>query len=397
MLFNHARASRLMKKYGVEILIASTPENVTYMTDFWSWSHWCLKGTQTYAVLSLDEKIKPYIVTPISEMDQAVMEETCWIKDFVTFGTFFLENPAGASLSQTEKNFTSIMASTPHKADALTALGESLQERGLTKGKIALDRMNIPPAIWQTIQKKLPDVEWVDGSPLLREIRAVKTPEEVKRLEESIAITEKSLLNAIKHIREGVTELAVARAYLDTIAQEGAVSILTCIGAGVRSGFPNVIPADYRIQKGDLIRFDIGCVYKNYYSDTARIAVLGRPTEKQRSYYAAVKLGEDRGLKLIRPEAKAADIFAESVRGVREAGIPHYRRGHVGHGIGIECYDIPSLSPVSGHLLEEGMVLNIETPYYELGFGGVQVEDTLVVTEDGYRLLTQCNRELLVL
>jgi Xaa-Pro aminopeptidase len=69
----------------------------------------------------------------------------------------------------------------------------------------------------------------------------------------------------------------------------------------------------------------------------------------------------------------------------------------VGHGIGIECYDPPFLNPTSGHILEEGMVVNVETPYYELGFGGVQVEDTLVVTKNGYQLFTKADRNLFVL
>jgi Xaa-Pro aminopeptidase len=82
---------------------------------------------------------------------------------------------------------------------------------------------------------------------------------------------------------------------------------------------------------------------------------------------------------------------------VREAGIPHFRRHHAGHGIGIEPYEPPFLTETSEEILEEGMVLNVETPYYEMGFGGVQLEDTIVITNDGYRPLTKLNRDLLVL
>lgn len=396
MLLNKERALRIMEKYGVEAIVASTPENVTYLTDFWSVSHRIIPGTQTYAVLPRMLKTPPFIVTPVSEMDQSAMEEDCWINDYTTFGTFYLESPSGAALSKEAKKLHDLMVSSKHKADAVTALVEALQERGFTRGKVALDAVNIPPALLQAIQKRLPDVEWVDGYALLREIRAVKSSEEIKRLEESIGLTEKAFLKSIEKITEGATEREISQAYLDTIAEGGGVSILTCVGGGTRSAFPNVIPSDGRIRPGDLVRYDIGCVLKDYYSDTARMAVLGKPTEKQRSYYEAVKIGEDEGLKRIRPGAKAAEIFAAAVRAVRQNGIPHYKRGHVGHGIGIECYDLPHLSPISDQVLEEGMVINIETPYYELGFGGVQIEDTLVVTKDGYRMLTQCSRELFV-
>ena len=398
MLLNRERALRLMEKYDVEAIVASTPENVTYLTDFWSVSHRIIKGTQTYAELPRMMKIPPFVVTPLSELDQAAMEEECWVSDFVIFGVFYFERSSEARfLSKAEEKLQNLLRSLKPKADAATALVEALQERGLTKGRIGLDGMNLPLSLYQTLQRRLPEVEWVDGYALLREIRAVKTPAEIERLQASIALTEKAFLHSLRKIREGATEGEVAQAFWEVLSAHGGVPILTCVGGGSRSAFPNVIPSGYRIQRGDLIRYDIGCLLRDYYSDTARIAVLGKPSEKQRRYYEAVKLGESEGLKRIRPGAKAADIFATAVQAVRENGIPHYKRGHVGHGIGIECYDIPHLSPISDHILEEGMVINIETPYYELGFGGVQIEDTVVVTPEGYRMLSQCDRELFLL
>jgi len=397
MLINKERAYRGMKKHGVDAIVASMPENVTYLTDFWSLSHWVLKGTPTYAVLPSDEKKAPFVVTSISDLDLAADQEDCWIKEFITFGTFYVESPKGTALSTTEKRLENLLSSTKHKEDAVTALAGSLLDKGLAKGRIAIDEMNITPTLYRTIQKRLPDAEIIDGYPILREIRAVKTQEELNRIQRSTEITEKAFLKAIGIIREGTIELEIAQTFHTALTEEGAIPAISCIGAGYRGGFPNVVPSNYRVKKGDLIRFDIGCIYKQYYSDTARIAVLGKATEKQSAYYHAVKVGEDRGIELVRPGARASQIFEETVKRVREAGIPHYRRGHVGHGIGIECYDPPFFTPTSDHILEEGMVFNIETPYYELGFGGVQVEDTLVVTKNGYRFLTKCDRNLFVL
>jgi Xaa-Pro aminopeptidase len=397
MLIHKQRVAQVMKKYGVDVLVASMPENVTYLTDYWSLSHWLLKGTQTYAVFPADEKIPPYIVASVSDLDLAAIQENCWVKDFVAFGKFFVEVLPQSALSLEEQRLSKLLTTAKKKEDAATALSESLSERGLARGKIALDEMNIPVPLYRTLQEKLPGAEVIGGYPLLREIRAVKTSEEVKILEEAVEITENAFHKALKSIREGIRESEIAHIFTTTIAEQGALPMLTCIGAGYRSAFPNVQASDYRVKKGDFIRFDIGCLYKNYYSDTARMAVLGKPTEKQRSYYQAIKEGEDRALALIRPGARAVELFEAAVKGTREAGIPHYQRGHVGHGIGIECYDIPFLNPTSGHVLEEGMVLNVETPYYELGFGGVQVEDTLVVTKNGYRFLTKADRNLYVL
>jgi Xaa-Pro aminopeptidase len=397
MLVHKTRVKEIMKRNGVDVLVASMPENVTYLTDFWSLSHWLLKGTQTYAVIPADEKIAPYIVTSMSDLDMAADQEDCWIRDFVSFGKFFIETPSGTAPTPTETRLRDLLSRAPGKADALSALAESLNERNLARGRLALDELNIPFPLADSIKARLPGLEIIPGYPLLREIRSVKTPEEVARLERAADITEKAFFRALSFIREGASEAEIAHVYNTAVAEQGALPILTCIGAGPRSGLPNVAPsAASRVKRGDLIRFDVGCLYRNYYADTARIAVLGPPNSKQKDYYHAMVAGEELAIARVRPGVRAPEIFETAVQGVRRAGIPHYRRSHVGHGIGIECYDPPFLNPSSAHVLEEGMVLNVETPYYELGFGGVQIEDTLVVTPNGSRALTQAGKELFV-
>ncbi len=101
-------------------------------------------------------------------------------------------------------------------------------------------------------------------------------------------------------------------------------------------------------------------------------------------------------LEVLRPGVTAREVFEAAVRATREAGIPGYRRHHVGHGVGLDTYDPPLLDATTETVLEPGMVLEIETPYYELGFGGVQVEDTVLVTDAGCRLLTRTPRELAI-
>jgi Xaa-Pro dipeptidase len=125
-----------------------------------------------------------------------------------------------------------------------------------------------------------------------------------------------------------------------------------------------------------------------YASDIARMVVVGEASEKLRRYYHAVWRGLDAAASLLRPGARVRDIYAAAVGSVREAGIPHYTRTHCGHGIGIENYDWPLIDADSEELLEEGMVVCLETPYYELGWGGVQVEDTFLITESGARRFT---------
>jgi Xaa-Pro aminopeptidase len=119
----------------------------------------------------------------------------------------------------------------------------------------------------------------------------------------------------------------------------------------------------------------------------------------ERRIYEALLAGIEKELELIHPGATACEIFEQTVAEIRRAGIPHFERHHVGHGIGIAGagYEPPLLGPADQTTLQPGMILCVETPYVELGFGCLQVEDMLVVTQNGYRLLTHTDRSLRVL
>ena len=120
---------------------------------------------------------------------------------------------------------------------------------------------------------------------------------------------------------------------------------------------------------------------------------------KAAAYYDALLAGQDRALGMVGPGATGDEIFNATVQEVRRRGIPHYNRQHVGHGMGLALggYDGPRLAPGDHAPLEPGMVLAVEAPYYELGLGGLQVEDTVLVTEDGCRRWTAMSRNLEIL
>jgi Xaa-Pro aminopeptidase len=143
----------------------------------------------------------------------------------------------------------------------------------------------------------------------------------------------------------------------------------------------------------------VGVHYEGYTSDVARCFVFKRAGDKERRIHDAILAGLEKALELIRPGAAACEIFDATVAEVRRAGIPHFDRHHVGHGIGIAGagYELPLLGPAEHTPLQPGMILCVETPYVELGFGCLQVEDMLVVTQNGYRLLTHTDHNLQVL
>jgi Xaa-Pro dipeptidase len=155
-------------------------------------------------------------------------------------------------------------------------------------------------------------------------------------------------------------------------------------------------PSDVPLEHGHVIRFDVGCRYLGYHADISRTASFGEPSKKVAQYCRAIEVGLDEAVAAMAPGVEASKVFQTAVEATRKSGIPHYRRHHVGHGIGLDIYEIPMLSPGSKTVLEEGMVFEVETPYYEIGLGGLQVEDTVVVLPEGAQRLNQVPARLMV-
>lgn len=232
------------------------------------------------------------------------------------------------------------------------------------------------------------------GGDLILSARMVKTPEEIRRLTHVAHVTEDAMQHVLNNAKEGMTETEAKRVFHAFLVANDVEPRLTVLTFGGHSAFPSGIPGSRKLRSGDIIRFDVGGVYQNYWSDLSRVAVFGEPTERMRNYYQALLLGEDACMEAARPGATASDVFDAGVNAVRNAGIAHYRRQHVGHGIGLNVYDPPILKAGNETELLPGMVLNVETPYYEVGFGGLQVEDLIVITDSGSQMLTRTAREL---
>jgi Xaa-Pro aminopeptidase len=281
----------------------------------------------------------------------------------------------------------------------LDGLVEALSAAGLTKGRVGYDERGLDPALVPEIQRRLTGLNLQPASAVFREIRMVKTRLEIERLHEAVHITEEAIQEAVSLAGEGMPEGEMALAFEMGQVKRGAHPNMAHVGFG-RSGalgmynFP-----DDRLKRGDLIRFDVGCVYQGYLSDSARTFSFGPPSDKALTYYNALRAGQEKAFEMIKPGVTGAEIFEATMAEVRRLGIPNYRRQHVGHGMGLALggYDAPRLAPNDITPLEPNMVLAVEAPYYELGLGGLQVEDTVLVTETGHRRLTAMSRNLEVL
>ncbi len=198
-------------------------------------------------------------------------------------------------------------------------------------------------------------------------------------------------------MEEGVTERELMLAYDRALAARGGWPRLAMMRIGGYGVGGQVRAGATRLAKGDTVWFDVGCVKDGYWSDIARNVVFGEPSAHNASIYRALKAGEDEAIRSVRPGQLAHKVFEMMMSATREAGLPGYRRHHVGHGIGAEIYEQPILAPGNETPIEAGMVLNVETPYYAFGTGGLHVEDPFVVGETGDNiLLTTLSRDMII-
>ena len=385
----NARLAGVLEAEGLDALIATTTENLYYVTGFRSLAHALFRGLELYGVFTRAGTglVIPFIDTTGVAADEIRVDQlACYGKFFFDYG----DDPGvvGAKV----RAWTSAAMASP-----VDALVKVLGDLGVRGKRIGVDESGLFPSAWRTLEQQLTGSTLVPAYQLFRRARMVKSPEEVARLERAAQIAEDGVAAVLAMLKPGVTEREAAYVYEAEILKRGAQPFFTVITIGERAALADVYPAERALKPGDMVRFDLGCVYQGYRSDIARTAVLGKPGDKLARYYAAILAGEKAGMAAMKPGVAVSRIFEVAVKATRENGMPHYQRHHVGHGIGLEPYDPPTLNAATETPLEPGMVFCVETPYYEHGWGGVQVEDAVEVTAAGIRRLTRSSQDLAII
>ena len=404
MVLNRGRAKRIMDEADLDALIAAQPSNVNYSADFGGLLHYELRE-QIYVVLVGEDLGHPTIVLPTGEARDLVSDEKAGLvvnMDVRPYGTYVIYRREGQRLDEVESLTHSIIEEKRY-ANPMDALCRALTDRGLENSKIGLDDELVPVAGYEAVAKciagSVAGSEVMPGSGTFRRIRAVKTPEEIERLGRAASVSEAAFEKSMGHAKEGTSGRELVEVLMGEVIQNGCLfksQMYPTLALWRKSYLQDVVhPSRHKLRRGDLIRFDGGGAYRFYSSDIARNAVLGRANEKQRQRYEAVLAGEQAIIDHARPGVKASDLFSVAVETIRKGWIPDFRRGHCGHTIGVDTYDGVLISPDDDTVIEEGMVLNPETPYDEFGLGKFHVEDPILVTPKGAKLLTRGHRELL--
>ena len=174
------------------------------------------------------------------------------------------------------------------------------------------------------------------------------------------------------------------------------MSFDTMVLSGPKTASPHGKPGDRQIQKGDLVLFDLGVIYKGYCSDITRTVAFGEPSDKQKEVYETVRKAEQAAVDAVRPGIKAMDLDKIARDIITGAGYGEFFTHRLGHGLGISVHEFPSLTGNNEMALMEGMVFTIEPGIYDPNITGVRIEDDVVVTKDGVEVLTKYPKELVI-
>ncbi len=396
MLLHAERARTIMEREGLDGLVASTLENIFYLSGIWELGVELFPyDDQAYVVATREKPEAGTVVISMGCADLALQAYPS-IRQVITYGTFFRELPPGTQLLDDERRLAEFTLDRAPRADALEALVAALEDNGLSRGAVGVDERGANRGLLDELRRRLPQMRVTPASPVFRQIRMVKTEEERQRMIDVNRATEHALRATVAAAREGVTERELFEVFERAVVEAGARPGFTLIRFGRGMALGQVPSGSTKLQKGDYLWFDVGCVKAGYRSDIGRVIAFGEPSERLRQLHHASKEGQERAIELMRPGTPARDVFNAAVERVKECGIPHYKRHHVGHGIGIEYYDAPIITPKADTPLEAGMIFEVETPYYEFGFGGAFIEDTVLVTDTGARILTELQRDLQV-
>lgn len=352
------------------LIIATTPEHVFYCSGYRSMSYDTDPATRMAVVFDADHGILIGHKADHWAAVEAMGEDL----EYFAYGTFFFDERDVAP-SAGFKSFDEAL---------LAAI------RQLSSGKhgIFYDRAS---------DDLLKVLTGTDGSAVFRRARAVKDTLEIDLMREASALTERALGRALAEGRAGMSEADLTAIISSEMIKEGAQPGFVVVTSGERSALADAYSTTRRLRGHDIVRIDVGCRFNGYWSDTARSAFVGEPRQDVLAAFTATAAGQDVGRKLVKPGISTDIVFRETVATVRASGLPDYQRHHVGHGLGLESHEYPTISAANNVTLEPGMVLCIEAPYYRPGWGGVMTEDTMVVTAEGAEFFTHLSRAPIII
>jgi Xaa-Pro aminopeptidase len=375
--FNRAR--ELMKEFKIDVLVLTGKENVVYYTGLQTIG-WDSKHRPLGAILARDSDLASLV---IPETLMGVARETSWADDVVPWGGVRVPGAA---------------------ADPIIGIHKTLERRKLTRATIGMElgygqRLAMSQTDYAALLKLVPDATIVDASEMLWKQRMIKSPREIEALRAASTATSNAFAETFAAMREGMTETEIAGRMFQALAKSNYRPGFVMIRSGRRKyDMVNVCPFDKPVERGDLVVVDAGATYKDYWADFMRMASIGEPSTEQRAFFEADLASQKAGVAVIKPGIKAAEIFDACNSILQERGFgQHARIERVGHGLGLDVHEPPSLARGAQTIIEEGMVLTVEPIFSDLPnyqIGNFALEDVVVVTKTGHEIVSTFPKDL---
>jgi len=304
-----------------------------------------------------------------------------------------------------------------------------LQELDMCRGTIGIEEDMLSVAVHRKLSSSMPGAKFADISPLILDQRMVKSAAEVAQVKKAARISRIGFRKAEAMMRPGVSEVAIASemetakriaghdgfnmgrrpgimnptVFVASGRNGGTISgyWITAAGTGMSPAYPYG-PSPRRLRLGDLVAIDHGTVYRGYHCDQGRTYVVGPAKEKHKRLFDVLLRAQDAAIQAVKPGVPASQVYDAAWKVVSGTGFERFFMGigqygieFLGHGVGLEIDEPPMISPGNQTLLEEGMTLALEPKFIVPGWGGVDLEDTVVVTCNGCELLTEGKRDLM--
>ena len=377
--WRYRRAREIMDRAGMDLLLLTERENVVYFSGLVN-AAWIVHGLLPGLILFHRQMNEPVMILP--DFWLGTTEKTTWINDLVL-----------------HRNSHS------DPSDFADLVVKVIRSRGWDKATIGYEAglemiLGIQIQQFDRIRSELAGANWVPAGPVLWNIRMIKSQHEIERLRHSAQITNRAQEGLREYVHPGMNELEIGKLLRLAQIEEGGSDqdrmFLNLRSAGAdRFNMTDSLPQNRPIRQGEVLVVDAGIYLEGYPSDTARCMTVGEPTPFQLSVYEKVIEARDAALAVVRPGAKASDVYFAVRKVYDTAGFPVHI-DMVGHGLGLDIHEPPMLSPINTTPLEENMVLCVE-PWVTLPEKEtvLTIEDTFVVTKDGWEQLTLRNADQL--
>lgn len=238
----------------------------------------------------------------------------------------------------------------------------------------------------------------IDILPLIdvvESLRVYKDSYEVEMLTKAATLTHEAFDKVVNELKPGMTEIEVEaeiQYYIRKSGSDGLANVPMIVASGVRSAIPHGRTSDKKIEKGELVLLDFGARFQGYCADMTRVVTIGDPSNRQLRLYDIVLEAQEKALENLVPGIKARTIDDIARNAIVERGFGKRFNHGLGHGVGIEMHEKPHISPTSEWTLEEGMVVTIEPGIYIPNWGGIRIEDTVLIEKKGCKVLTKTKK-----